>query len=281
MASPERLAELRGVVRQNQRLVRAKMLRATRKGRVDWELGPNIKSVPLTDRSKFMKYTEKQLLAQIGRQKQFLDRNNILVADSRGKILPSTAIRVNRKLERQWAAKAQSEWLRYKDVPAYDERWGETQTLEDIRIQRTPNWGLGSKDASKYTGNAKVRKSYGGVKDAKALEAINKALLDKLRPDYFERQQGKQLETIKQQLSIFGDIGIDIYDKVADLDGKALNLLLADNRFWASMSANYERIKSGYMLTDDDSVESQVLKGEFHDINRRLNWARNKGKLIK
>ena len=272
------LARLRADVKRQQRLVRAKMARADKNYRVDWDLRSNQRQTPIVDPKKVDRYTAKQLNSVLAKQNKFLDRKNILRADAKGHILPAKDVAENMALMRKYYSLAHNEWNKFKDIPAYhsEERFGDGQTLEDIRKQRTPDHGLGA--SSDSLGNVKPSRKYSSVRDADALRKLNEGLRDKVKPGYFDRRHERMMQAIAEQLSLFGGKGEEVYDKIADMTPKARKLLLTDRRFMDSLTANYERIKAGYELGDNDSIEAQVIATEFNDIDRRIRWAEDRSK---
>ena len=273
------LARLRADVKRQQRLVRAKMGRAEKNYRVDWDLKSNKSVAPIADLKKVNRYTATQLKSVLKKQSDFLSRKTILRPDARGRILPSNLVAENLKLDKQFYEKAQRQWAKFKDIPAYhhEERFGDGQTLDDIRKQRTPDWGLGAHDMSDSIGNVQRRKTFGSIRDADALKKLNKTLAERLADKQFwQHRQDKIMNSVMDQLSLFGDIGLKIYDKVADMSPKARELLLTDRRFMDSLSASYERIKMGFQIPEGDSIEDVRLRNDLSDIDRRIRWAEDR-----
>ena len=273
------LARLRADVKRQQRLVRAKMRRAEKNYRVDWDLKSNKSMAPIADLKKVNRYTGSQLNSVLKKQSDFLSRKTIMRADARGRVLPPNLVAENLKLDKQFYEKAQRQWARFKDIPAYhhEERFGDGQTLDDIRKQRTPDWGLGAHDMSDSIGNVQRRKTFGSIRDADALRKLNKTLAERVADKQFwQHRQDKIMNSVMDQLSLFGDTGIKIYDKVADMSPKARELLLTDRRFMDSLSTSYERIKMGFQIPDGDSIEDVRLRNDLSDIDRRIRWVEDR-----
>lgn len=272
------LARLRADVKRQQRLVRAKMARAE-KNNVNWDLRANRNIAPIADIKKVNRYTASQLKSVLRKQDAFLSRRNVLVGDVKGRVLPPDLVNENKKLDSRFYDKARRQWDKFKNIPAYhtEEKFGDSQTLEDIRLQRTPDTGLGSHDETNSIGNVRRRKSYSSIRDADALKAINDSLSAKLAdPKYWEHKQEKIMGSVMQQLSLFGDTGLAIYDKVADMSPKARELLLTDRRFMDSLRVSYDLLKMGFEIMDDESMMSQQLRVEISDINRRIRWSEDR-----
>ena len=273
------LARLRADVKRQQRLVRAKMRRAEKNYRVDWDLKSNKSVAPIADLTKVNRYTGSQLNSILKKQSEFLSRKTILRADARGRVLPPNLVAENLKLDKKFYDMAQKQWAKFKDIPAYhhDEKFGDGQTLDDIRRQRTPDWGIGSHDMSDSIGNVQRRKTFGSIRDADALKKLNKTLAERLADKQFWRhRQDKIMDSVMKQLSLFGDVGMNIYDKVADMSPKARELLLNDRRFMDSLSTSYELIKMGLKPPDGDSIEDVRLRNDLADIDRRIRWAEDR-----
>ena len=273
------LARLRADVKRQQRLVRAKMRRAEKNYRIDWDLKSNKSVAPIADLKKVNRYTGSQLNSILKKQSDFLSRKNILRADARGRVLPPDLVAVHLKLDKQFYDMAQKHWDKFKDIPAYhhDERFGDGQTLDDIRKQRTPDWGLGAHDMSDSIGNVQRRKTFGSIRDADALRKLNKTLAERIADKQFwQHRQDKIMNSVRDQLSLFGDIGLKIYDKVADMSPNARELLLADRRFMDSLSVSYEGLRMGFQIPDGDSIEDVRLRNDLSDIDRRIRWAEDR-----
>ena len=113
------LARLRADVKRQQRLVRAKMRRAEKNYRVDWDLKSNKSVAPIADLTKVNRYTGSQLNSILKKQSDFLSRKTILRADARGRVLPPNLVAENLKLDKKFYEKAQRQWAKFKDIPAY------------------------------------------------------------------------------------------------------------------------------------------------------------------
>ena len=126
-------------------------------------------------------------------------------------------------------------------------------------------------------GNVQRRKTFGSIRDSDALKKLNKTLAERLADKQFWRhRQDKIMDSVMKQLSLFGDVGMNIYDKVADMSPKASELLLNDRRFMDSLSTSYELIKMGLKPPDGDSIEDVRLRNDLADIDRRIRWAEDR-----
>ena len=113
------LARLRADVKRQQRLVHAKMRRAEKNYRIDWDLKSNKSVAPIADLKKVNRYTATQLKSVLKKQSDFLSRETILRADARGRVLPPNLVAENLKLDKKFYEKAQRQWAKFKDIPAY------------------------------------------------------------------------------------------------------------------------------------------------------------------
>ena len=287
MASQAELAALRKQVMAAQSRVKRKMAHAAREHGVDWSLKRNAKVVVLVDSSKVKRYTERQLRTALARQEAFISRKNIIRADTYGRVLSPELVRKNRSLELRWENKAKREWSRVADVPAYTEEWGRGQTVDTLRWTHTPSMGLGAHDESESLGNVRRRQSYRSLRNEAALERLNEALEHKLKSEYFDEREQRLMSSLEQQLSIFGDRGIELYDRIGELNANSLKLLIEDPAFWRATKVTYELIKAGYtgdISADDglgDITLNHFLGNEAKTMDRRIEWAKVMGRRVK
>lgn len=287
MATKAELAALRKQVMAGQSRVKRKMSRAAREHGVKWNLQRNASAVVLVDSAKVKRYTEKQLRSVLAKQEAFISRKNIIRADAYGRVLNPELVRKNRSLELRWENKAQREWARVADVPAYLEEYGRGQTLDTLRKTHTPSMGLGAHDESESLGNVSRRQSYRSIRSEAALERINEALEHKLRSEYFDERKQRLMSSLEQQLSIYGDRGIELYDRIGDLGDNELKLLIEDPAFWRATKVTYELIKAGYTgdITAEDALgdinTNQFLGKETKRMNDRIMWAQAMGRKVK